>query len=170
MGSQMEGLFQNLGTYSEIPGTTIQEGVSDFIFHSATVLNAFAIEKEREVVLEELKLNRLEALVDFLHNLILDEEQALTSVDESNNQVELKLTGSTENGLEPQNQVEKSPEKESEKIEKLVNDSKQSGLNDEKFDKFSKMVMVGIPKQAVLNKMAIENFTAEEIEKFSSVH
>ena len=82
----------------------------------------------------------------------------------------MKLTRSTENGLEPQNQVEKSPEKESEKIEKLVNDSKQSGLNDEKFDKFSKMVMVGIPKQAVLNKMAIENFTAEEIEKFSSVH
>ena len=96
----MEGLFQNLGTYSEIPGTTIQEGVSDLIFHSvpgsknvfikndknfyiiflliiyfepfeATVLNAFAIEKERELVLEELKLNRLEALVDFLHNLIL---------------------------------------------------------------------------------------------------
>ena len=32
--SQMEGLFQNLGTYSEIPGTTIQEGVSDLIFHS----------------------------------------------------------------------------------------------------------------------------------------
>ena len=98
--SQMEGLFQNLGTYSEIPGTTIQEGVSDFIFHSvtriekcfhknhkkfykiflliihfepfeATVLNAFAIEKERELVLEEFKLNRLEALVDFLHNLLL---------------------------------------------------------------------------------------------------
>ena len=46
-----------------------------FIIYSepfeATVLNAFAIEKERELVLEELKLNRIEALVDFLHNLVL---------------------------------------------------------------------------------------------------
>ena len=94
----------------------------------------------------------------------------MKSVDESHNQVELKLRDSTENGLKTQNQVEKSSVKESEMIEKFVNNSKESGLNDEKFDKFSKMVMFGIPKQAVLNKMAIENFTVEEIEKFSSVH
>ena len=94
----------------------------------------------------------------------------MKSVDESHNQVELKLSDSTENGLKTRNQVEKSSVKESEMIEKFVNDSKESELNDEKFDKFSKMVMFGIPKQAVLNKMAIENFTVEEIEKFSSVH
>ena len=99
-----------------------------------------------------------------------DDEKAVKSVGDSNNKAESELNDSTKNEVKTQNQVEKSHEKESKKIEKLVNDSKQSGLNDEKFDKFSKMVMVGIPKQAVLNKMAIENFTLEEIEKFSSAH
>ncbi|XP_022903053.1 WASH complex subunit 3 [Onthophagus taurus] len=120
--------------------------VNNFVMNTVSFLNHFAQSCESRLMEFEYKVQKVEAGLMILESQLASiqgiNENDETPIKESNNSVELPSIVTNQ--------------EESDKIDSVNEPKGIIACQDERFAHFFKMVQVGVPAQAVKNKMIIE--------------
>ncbi|KAI3379733.1 hypothetical protein SNEBB_004386 [Seison nebaliae] len=145
--------------------------INSYNLTTLSLLNRFELESQKRLRLNERQLDGIERqlilLNDALDSVLTKEQLAqigTSSLEKSSEDKSQNSETVEKEEIKPEEQVEEVAD-ENEEVEEPIEEMSSNV----KFEQYLKLVKIGVPPNALFNKMRLEGFTEEEIVEFTDI-